>query len=233
VAAKDGSKLVGLLSPFLTCEEAYLLAKYLKGLSVDAKLAIGPVPMIGDDDTYPKDFKGRPKEPVKFTIHAEKCPNRRGVEAVIRHFQNQVPSWTDVQTSAAAGQVKALFWTGGYPVAGMGASGAEVQTLQKIDWLLVQDLFSTALAQRAKYLLPATSFAEKEGTVINHANLAQTIHRAIHPPQEARTEGQVYLDLMERRGLIQPAEIRKEMAQEIPFFAPLAQHLGGLGIRLG
>jgi len=42
------------------------------------RLALGPVPKIGEDDTYPKDRKGRPVEPVKFTIRAEKCPNRRG-----------------------------------------------------------------------------------------------------------------------------------------------------------
>ena len=232
VAAKHGSKLVGVLSPFLTCEEAYLLARYLTKLSLGVKLVLGPVPVIGEDDTYPKDFKGRPKQPVKFTIHAEKCPNRLGVEAVIRHYQKQVPTWPDLLKDAAAGQVKALFWTGGYPTRGFGSTEAEVQSLQKVEWLLVQDFFATALSARANYLLPATSFAEKEGTFINHANLAQTIHRAIHPPQEARTEGQVYLDLMERRGLIQPAEIRREMAQEIPFFAPLAQDLGGLGIRL-
>jgi NADH-quinone oxidoreductase subunit G len=232
-AAKEGSKLVGVLSPFLTCEEAYLLAKYLKSLSPNVKLVLGPVPVIGEDDTYPKDFKGRPKQPVKFTIHAEKCPNRFGVEAVIRHYQKQVPTWPDLLKETAAGQVKSLFWTGGYPTPGTGSSEAEVQSLQKVEWLLVQDFFATALSARANYLFPATSFAEKEGTFVNHANLAQTIHRAIHPPQEARTEGQVYLDLMERRGLIQPTEIRREMAKEIPFFAPLAQDLGGLGIRLG
>jgi NADH-quinone oxidoreductase subunit G len=168
---------------------------------------------------------------VKFTIHAEKCPNRRGVEAVIRHYQKQLLSWGGLLKEAADGKAKAMVWTGGYPVPQIGE--ADIQALQKIDWLLVQDLFHSPLADRANYLLPATSFAEKEGTLINHANLAQTIRRAIHPPQEARTEGQVFLDLMERRGLIQPAAIRKEMAQEIPFFAPLAKDLGGLGIRLG
>ena len=76
-AAKDGSAVVGVLSPFLTCEEAYLLAKFIKGLSPFARLALGPVPVVGEDDTYPKDRRGKPVQPVKFTIRAEKCPNRR------------------------------------------------------------------------------------------------------------------------------------------------------------
>src|SRR5205823_5848771 len=81
-AHKDAGQVVGVLSPFLTCEEAYLLAKFLKGLSRLVRLALGPVPIVGQDDTYPKDRRGRPTQPVKFTIRAEKCPNRLGVEAV-------------------------------------------------------------------------------------------------------------------------------------------------------
>src|SRR5262249_32695736 len=33
IAARDGSAIAGVLSPFLTCEEAYLFAKFLKGLA--------------------------------------------------------------------------------------------------------------------------------------------------------------------------------------------------------
>src|SRR5262249_37546034 len=71
VAARDGSALAAVLSPFLTCEEAYLLAKYLKGLSQNARLALAPIPVVGEDDTYPKDSRGRPLQPVKFTIRKE------------------------------------------------------------------------------------------------------------------------------------------------------------------
>ena len=79
-----------VLSPFLTCEEAYLLATLSQGAVAEVRLALGPVPVVGEDDTYPKDRKGQPVEPVKFTIRAEKCPNRRGVEEVLRHFQGEV-----------------------------------------------------------------------------------------------------------------------------------------------
>src|SRR5207302_217559 len=85
-ARRDGSAVAGVLSPFLTCEEAYLLATFLKSISPDVRLALGHIPIVGENDTYPKDRHGRPIQPVKFTIHAEKCPNRRGVEEVIRHF---------------------------------------------------------------------------------------------------------------------------------------------------
>ncbi|HBI44715.1 MAG TPA: ferredoxin, partial [Planctomycetales bacterium] len=114
-AAKDAAGVVGVLSPFLTCEEAYLLAKFLKGLSPQVRLALGPVPVVGADDTYPKDRRGQPGQPVKFTIRAEKCPNRRGVEAVLNRFQGKVIGFDEVVQSAAEGRVQALYLTAGYP----------------------------------------------------------------------------------------------------------------------
>src|SRR5262249_30252068 len=55
----DANSVMFVLSPFLTCEEAYLLAKYARGLSPQVRLALGPVPTVGEDDTYPKDRRGK------------------------------------------------------------------------------------------------------------------------------------------------------------------------------
>ncbi len=74
----NAAGVVGLLSPWMTVEEAFLLAKYLKSLSPQVRLALGPVPIEGEDDRYPKGVDGRPLEKTLFTIRAEKCPNRAG-----------------------------------------------------------------------------------------------------------------------------------------------------------
>ena len=76
-----------MLSPFLTSKRRTCSARYFKALSTNVRLVLGPVPVVGEDDTYPKDVRGEPVEPAKFTIRAEKCPNRRGVEAVLKHFR--------------------------------------------------------------------------------------------------------------------------------------------------
>ncbi len=47
-----GGIIAGVLSPFLTVEEAYLLARYLKGLNPGNVLALGPVPTRGSDQTF-------------------------------------------------------------------------------------------------------------------------------------------------------------------------------------
>ena len=46
---EQGGTLAGVLSPFLTVEEAYLLASYLRALHPQAVLALGPVPVRGED----------------------------------------------------------------------------------------------------------------------------------------------------------------------------------------
>ena len=212
-AAKTG--LVAVLSPFLTVEEAFLFAHYFAGLSPDVKLALGPVPVVGEDDRYPKDVRGNPVEPATFTIRAEKCPNRRGVEAVIRHFRGTVTPFAEV------GAPGAMFFAGGYP------DPQAVEAALGENWrapatLVVQDLSPSGLTESAGFVLPATSSFEKDGTFINHAGLAQTFPRAVPPPKEGRTELQLAFDLLGRTGLARPATVRKELAAAIPEFAALA-----------
>ena len=231
-ATRNPEQVVGVLSPYLTIEEAFLLAKFLKGLSPKVRLALAPLPVVGQDDTFPKDRRGRSIDPVKFTIRAEKCPNRRGVEQILKHFQGMVITFADVVKDVDKGNVQALFVTAAYPPDLPAFDPNPISVLAKAPTLIVQDLFPTALSNAAKYVIPATTFAEKDGVFVNYDDLAQAIHRAVHPPQEARTEGQVYLDLLGRTGLVQAAAIRKELAREVPFFAPLAVESSSLGIRL-
>jgi NADH-quinone oxidoreductase subunit G len=233
-AAQDANKVVGILSPFLTCEEAFLLAKFLKGLANGVRLVLGPVPVVGEDDTYPKDRRGRPIQPVKFTIRAEKCPNRKGVEAVLRHFQGEVIGFDSVPRWAAEGGVQALYLAAGYPPRPGGwISEEQARTLASVPLIVCHDLLPSTASNVASHVLPAASFAEKDGTYVNHAGLAQAIHWAAVPAGEGRTDGQVFLDLLERRGLVHVPSLRKEMAAEVSYFAPLAEGvIGEYGIQL-
>jgi NADH-quinone oxidoreductase subunit G len=228
-------QVAAVLSPFLTCEEAYLLARFVKGLSKQVRLALGPTPVIGQDDTYPKDRRGRPIEPVKFTIRAEKCPNRRGVEAVLKHFEGKVVPFDDIARDADAGKLQALYLAAGYPPRlGGWVSETQAQALQKVPLVVCHDLLPSPVSNFAHYVLPAAAFAEKEGTFVNHAGLAQAVRWGVTPSGECRTDGQVFLDLLERRGLLNAASLRKELAAEVAYFAPLSSSdLGEYGIQLG
>ncbi len=233
-AQEKGDAVAAVVSPFLTCEEAYQLCKYIKDISADSRLYLGHVPIIGEDDTYPKDRKGRPIEPVRFTIRAEKCPNRRGVEEILRHYQGDVLTFDQFLHAAGNGEIKFAYLTAGYPPReNHWISKDSAAALEQISTLVVQDLFPSPATNHAKYVLPAGSFAEKDGTFVNHAGLAQPIQRAVKPAHISRIEGRIFFDLMQRRGLFHASTIRKEMAQEIPFFATMENgELVELGVRL-
>jgi NADH-quinone oxidoreductase subunit G len=238
-AAKPNAKSVAaILSPFLTCEEAFLLAKYLKGLSADVRLYLGPVPTAGQDDTFPKDRLGRPIEPVKFTIRAEKCPNRRGVEIILMHFQGAVLPFERAVEAAGRGDLTAIWIAAGYPQGGgypgpsSWVSDEQAAALRRSALLVVQDVLPSTMSAKADYVLPAAVWAEKEGTFVNHAGLAQPFKKAAHAPGESRSEGQVYADLMGRRGLLHAGPVRAEMAAAIPAFAALASNVSSVGTRL-
>jgi len=100
--------------------------------------------------------------------------------------------------------------------------------------VILQDLLPTPVSEFAQFILPGGAWAEKEGTFVNHAGLAQAIRWAVTPTGECRTDGQVFLDLMERKGLLHAATLRKELAAEVRGFAALAGgDLGEYGIPLG
>ena len=229
-AARDQG-IAGVLSPWMTLEEAFLLASYLKSLSADATLALGPVRVVGDDDHYPKDVHGRPVEPAKFTIRAEKCPNRRGVEIILQHFTGGVTPFGDVLGQAASGDFGAVYCVGGDPRGWINDELAAA--LAKPETVVVQDIFPSAATRHATMVLAGGSFAERDGTFVNHAGLAQGIRRAIHGPGDARPDGRILWELTGRRGLFNLAALRREMAEAIPALASLASgEVGEQGVRL-
>jgi NADH-quinone oxidoreductase subunit G len=213
------ASLAAVLSPWMTCEEAFLLAKYMKSLSSDVRLAMGPVPIVGEDDRYPKRIDGQPAELVKFTIRAEKCPNRLGVAEILKHFEGKVVPFEELKKQVADGRTDSLYAVGGDREPWV--SEADRAWLSKLKLLVVQDILPTPASELANYVLPAGSFAEKDGTFINHAGLAQTIERSVRCPGEARSDGRILWDLIGRRGLFHAQTVRMEIGSEIEALAAL------------
>ena len=227
----DARGFVAVLSPFMTVEEAYLLASFLKGLDKRVRLVLGPVPMVGSDDKYPKGPKGESpaEDKVRFTIRAEKCPNRLGVEAVLRHFEGQV---TKLEQMMAGANATSWFLVGG------NSEGWVTESIDRAvgqpELLIVQDIFPSPLSERADILLPSGSFAEREGTYVNHSGLAQAAQAAVRCPGDARVDGRILLELAERKGLFNAMAIRKEVGNAIPSLVALAEgDLGEHGVKIG
>jgi NADH-quinone oxidoreductase subunit G len=215
---QNRTSFVTVLSPMMTCEEAFVLAKYVKSVSKRALLAMGPVPTIGQDDCYPKNHLGMPPEAdkVKFTIRAEKCPNRLGVEQVLNHFEGEVIPFDSVIERIEHRKLESAYIVGGYPTDWF--DNRWLSLFASMQVLVVQDFLRSALTDAASILLSSATFAEREGTVVNHAGLAQLIRPAIRTSGDARTDGRLLCELAGRTGLFNSAAIRKEMAEEIPAF---------------
>ncbi len=62
------------------------------------------------------------------------------------------------------------------------------EKLAALDFLVVQDIFHTALAEMADVVLPAATFAEQDGTFTNIAGEVQRVHKAIEPIGSSRPD---------------------------------------------
>jgi NADH-quinone oxidoreductase subunit G len=226
---KKPENFIAVFSPYMTVEEAYLLASFVKALSPRTKLVLGPVPVVGEDDRYPKGPHGEPPaaDKVKFTIRAEKCPNRIGVEIILRHFEGKVNGLESLTNADGA----AWYVVGGYSFDW--ASESVCRIISNPSLLIVQDILPSALSERADIVLPSASFAEREGTFINHGKLAQSLRASIRPPGEARIDGRLLMELAGRKGLFNAAELRKEIGKKIWELSALAEgELGPHGVPL-
>jgi len=220
----DARGFVAVLSPFMTVEEAYLLASYLKGLDKRVRLVLGPIPVVGSDDKYPKGPKGEPpaSDNIKFTIRSEKCPNRLGVEAILRFFEQELFT---VEQAVARADATAWYFVGGSSTGWV--TDAINRGVGKPSLLIVQDIFQSPLTERADIVLASSSFAERDGTYVNHSGLAQAAHGAIRCPGDARADGRILMDLAERKGLFNAMAIRKEIGRTVPSLSALI--IGDLG----
>jgi NADH-quinone oxidoreductase subunit G len=218
-AAQGKAKVAAVLSPWMTVEEAYLLSGFLKGLSGEVTLAMGPIRVEGKDDQFPKDIKGNVVEPVKFTIRAEKAPNRAGVEAVLNHFAGDVMPFEELLRLSSTGQFSAVYLVGGDPEGWI--SEIQAEAFSKIETVIVQDILSSPVLKHATHVLPSGTFVEREGVFVNHKGLAQMIRRSVRGPDGTRPDGRLLWELAERPGLIQTDALRSEIATVIPALAAI------------
>jgi predicted molibdopterin-dependent oxidoreductase YjgC len=72
------------------------------------------------------------------------------------------------------------------------------KALEALDLLVVQDIFLTETAQLADVVLPAATFAEKDGTFTNTERRVQRVRKALDPPGEAKADWEIICALAER-----------------------------------
>jgi NADH-quinone oxidoreductase subunit G len=187
VAQGGPGSLAFLASPMIASEEAYLLARVILSLDPRASLAVGPVPVQGEDKVFPGGFQ----------LHAEKAPNARGVRRALMIAAGvgaQVASAQEFQAQleAKGTPVRAALITGNYP--SEWPTQDLVKALGKRPVVLL-DTLPNSLSAGCSVLLPAATWLEKSGSFVNARGMIQAFRRAVPGPEGVRAEGQVALDL--------------------------------------
>jgi len=112
------------------------------------------------------------------------------------------PGLTLVEMMEAAYRkdMKALYLVGENPA----MSDPDIQhvreALARLDFLVVQDIFLSETAEFAHVVLPAASFAEKDGTFTNTERRVQLVRKAINPIGESRPDWWTVCQVARRLG---------------------------------
>jgi NADH-quinone oxidoreductase subunit G len=128
-------------------------------------------------------------------------------------------------------QIKALYIMGANP------ARHSSSPIDRGEFLIVQDIVLTETAQQADVILPAVTFAEKEGSMTNIDHHVQAIRRALRPLPGAKADWEILVELARRLGqswsYSSPRAVLQEIAANNPFYAGLTwEDLGLQGVRI-
>jgi len=121
------------------------------------------------------------------------------------------------------GKIKALYQVGENPALSEANSQHVIDAVQKLDFFVVQDIFLTETAQYADVVLPAASYAEKDGTFTNTERRIQRVRKAINPVGQSRPDWKITCEIAKRMGKIgfdfsNSSEIMAEIAALTPSY---------------
>jgi NADH-quinone oxidoreductase subunit G len=218
---KGASSLAAILSGRNTNEEAFLFAKLIKKFRADAALEVF--------------YQERELTAVeKILVSPDRSPNFRGVRDM------GVSSGQGFETllgGLLSGNFASAFIVG-EDLTQAADPEAVRDALQKLSFLVVQDSRVTETSKLAHVVLPATHFAEKEGTYTNRKGRVQKLNAALIPPEGALSDSEIFARLValagEKNGYTTPGQIFAALAQEIPAYKKLTyDSIGAQGIELG
>jgi formate dehydrogenase major subunit len=123
---------------------------------------------------------------------------------------------------AHEGKFKALYIIGENPLLSDPDLKHARACIDKLDFLVVQDIFLTETAKQADVVFPSASFAEKEGTFTNTERKVQRIRKAVEPPGQAKEDWKILCELSTAMGHPMSYEngesIMAEIAQVTPSY---------------
>lgn len=138
---------------------------------------------------------------------------------------------TEILSSVGPGGVRSLYIMGENPMMSEPNLNLTRTHMEHLDFIAAQDLFLNESTAYADVFLPATSWAEKDGTFTNTDRRVQRVRQAIAPRGQARPDWQIVCDLAKRVearlgrpqsafwNYTHPSEVLAEMGRLVPDYA--------------
>jgi len=152
-----------------------------------------------------------------------------------------LPDWagmtmTDMLPAIPKGGIKALYIIGENPALTDPDSDHAIKAMQQLDLLVVQDIFLTETGKLAHVVLPAASFAEKDGTFSNTERRVARVRQAVHPVGQSKPDWQIICEISNRLGYpmdyANPEAVFEEIRKVTPAYAGISyQRLDAGGIQ--
>ena len=132
----------------------------------------------------------------------------------------------EIMDDAEKGDIKFLYIMGENPMVSDPDINHVRKALSNVDFLVVQDIFMTETSELADVILPAASFAEKDGTFSNTERRVQRVREAIKPVGNSKPDWQILMELMNYLGYpkkyMNPSAIMDEIAGVTPSYAGIS-----------
>jgi formate dehydrogenase alpha subunit len=134
---------------------------------------------------------------------------------------------TEMWDAILEGRIRAMWIVGENPFLSDPDSSRVEQALRALDLLVVQEIFPTDTSGLAHVILPAATFAEKDGTFTNTERRVQRVRKALEPVGKARADWEIICDVARRMGaegfdISGPDEVMAEISTLVPQYAGIS-----------
>jgi len=134
---------------------------------------------------------------------------------------------TTAVDAAADGELKALYILGENPMMSDPDQNHVREALERLEFVVVQDIFPTPTSEFADVILPAACYAEKDGTFTSTERRVQRVRKAVEPVGQARSDWEILCDLAKRCGYDgmqyrSPSDIMDEIAAVTPIYGGIS-----------
>jgi formate dehydrogenase (NADP+) alpha subunit len=141
---------------------------------------------------------------------------------------------TEMAVALETGDVRGLYVAAADPVTDYPHSSRFAAAFAKAELLIVQDLFLSPSAKMAHCVLPAASFAEKDGTMTSGEHRVQALNQALPPLGQSMPDWSIFEEVAKAlgrpMGFFSPADVLREITLTVPSYRGIRlRDLGGSG----